>query len=175
MSGWRPKQSVEQATNTAASVAVWFLRAIGLSVVGRAIPSAAAKCKTIFALHRERPIAIAACGESGGQSVTDLLLTRTAKSEWAALLDQIETSIGSALDNVDRQERALRRKSEKPFEIRPATDRLSGLRSRLEAAGRLGDEVETLLAADEHEARAWVGLAERTRARLASSPAHRVS
>ncbi|HEX4590597.1 MAG TPA: hypothetical protein VH120_11740, partial [Gemmataceae bacterium] len=56
-----------------------------------------------------------------------------------------------------------------------AADHRDGLRSRLDAAGTAAEEVGALLAADEHEAREWVGRAGRLRERLASPPVGRVS
>lgn len=104
--------------------------------------------------------------------MADPLLTPVAQGEWSQLLDRIDASISRALKDTVAQEKALKaatvpRQKHEPVET---GDQLAGLRAHLDSAGRLADAVEALLAADELEARAWTGLAERAGARLASPP-----
>lgn len=107
--------------------------------------------------------------------MADPILTPAAKDEWAKLLDRIEASIAHGLDEAAAQEQALADAEPVPSpEPRLADDRLAGLRAHLDAAGRLADAVEAILAADEEEARAWTNLAERAAGRLATSPTGRI-
>jgi hypothetical protein len=104
--------------------------------------------------------------------MADPLMTPAAKDDWAHLLDRIDASIARALKDTSAREKALKAAVNPPEKGSSGLteDRLAGLRIRLDSAGRLADAVEALLAADEAEARNWVGLAERTRARLAAPP-----
>jgi hypothetical protein len=102
--------------------------------------------------------------------MADPLLTPTAKGDWAQLLDRIDETISRALKDTAAREKSLR-SAATPAQRNaqgPTTDRLAGLRAHLDSAAKLADTVESLLAADELEARTWTGLAERTAARLAS-------
>jgi hypothetical protein len=108
--------------------------------------------------------------------MTEFLTTPAARGDWAALLDRIDASIARALKTTTKQEKLFAGKVEAndpPPDT--AADHLDGLRSRLDAAGTAAEGVGALLAADEHEAREWVGLAGRLRERLASPPVGRVS
>jgi hypothetical protein len=133
-------------------------------------------CKRFFALHIAAVNAIALTGGpttdfAGDVRMADSILTPAAKDDWSRLLDRIEASIARGLDEAAAQEQALADAAPIPSpEPRLADDRLAGLRAHLDAAGRLAEAVESLLAADEEEARAWSNLAERAAARLASSP-----
>jgi hypothetical protein len=104
--------------------------------------------------------------------MTDPLTTPAAKDDWANLLDRIDASIARALKDTAAREKALKAATIPPEKVGLGLtdDRLAGLRAHLDSAGCLADAVEALLAADEAEARNWVGLAQRTRARLASPP-----
>ena len=106
--------------------------------------------------------------------MTAPILTPGAKGEWIRLLDRIEASIAQALDETAEQDRALDADATPTGEAAATADRVAGLRAHLDAAGRLAAAVESLLAADEEEAQAWVGLAQRAAARLASPPGCRV-
>ncbi|HEY1381307.1 MAG TPA: hypothetical protein VGF55_31190 [Gemmataceae bacterium] len=111
--------------------------------------------------------------------MADPILTPAAKGDWTKLLDRIDESIARALEQVQEQERAFAPAGDTsvtdPQPPSPIDDRLRGLRAHLEAAGRLAEAVEGLLAADEEEARAWVGLAGRARSRLAGPPGGGIS
>lgn len=101
-----------------------------------------------------------------------LLLTPESKDDWGQILDRIDASITRALKETAAQEKALKiavPKSKTPG-LGLADDRTNGLRGHLDSAVEVADAVEALLAADEVEARAWVGLAERAAARLAALP-----
>jgi hypothetical protein len=89
------------------------------------------------------------------------------------LLDRIEVSIHRALDGVSACEEVEASLPKVPPAL--VDDGFAGLQSRLVTATSLADAVDSLLAADEQEARAWVGLAERAGARLASLPGSRLS
>jgi hypothetical protein len=104
--------------------------------------------------------------------MTDSLMTPAAKDDWKNLLDRIDASIGRALKDTTAREKALKAAIVPPEKCGPGLteDWLAGLPAHLDSAGRLADAVEALLAADEAEARIWVGLAERTRTRLAAPP-----
>jgi hypothetical protein len=105
------------------------------------------------------------------------LLTPAAKGEWTELLDRIDATIAQALDEIAAHENALgvaEASDVGPKVAGLAGDRANGLRIRLDAAGRMAESVAALLAADEEEARGWVGLAARAGARLASTPASRL-
>jgi hypothetical protein len=104
--------------------------------------------------------------------MADPLLTSTAQGDWTQLLDRIDASISRALKDTAAQEKALKAAAgpAKRQDQGLTGDQLAGLRSHLDSAGRLAEAVEALLAADELEARAWVGLAEKVGARLASLP-----
>ncbi len=104
--------------------------------------------------------------------MTDPLFAPAAKADWTQLLDRIDASIARALKDTAAQEKALKRVAPKTKTMVHGLEgnRLAGLRSNLDAAARLADAVEALLAADELEARAWTGLAERASARLAALP-----
>jgi hypothetical protein len=98
------------------------------------------------------------------------IVTSANMTDWLQVLDRIDASITRALDETAEYERAL---ATSPLaaavsEAEPPADApLRGLRLHLDAAGRLVDAVEALLAADEGVARAWAGLADRAKARLA--------
>jgi hypothetical protein len=104
--------------------------------------------------------------------MADSLTMPAAKDDWAHLLDRIDASIARALKDTSAREKALKAAVAPSEKGGPemTEDRLAGLRAHLDSAGRLADAVEALLTADEAEARIWVGLAERTRARLAAPP-----
>jgi hypothetical protein len=107
--------------------------------------------------------------------MADPIVSPASKDEWSKLLDRIEASIAHGLDEAAAQEQALADSEPVPStEPRLADDRLAGLKAHLDAAGRLAEAVEALLAADEEEARAWTNLAERATARLASPAAGRL-
>jgi hypothetical protein len=105
--------------------------------------------------------------------MADPLLTPSAKGDWAQLLDRIDETISKALKDTTAREKMLRSATTPAQKLGPAPtgDRLAGLRAHLDSAARLADAVEALLAADELEAKAWTGLAERASTRLASLPA----
>jgi len=107
--------------------------------------------------------------------LADPLFSPAAKSEWAALLDRVEGSINRALDESAAQEEAAAEGPGSTAAPALIDDGFRGLKSRLDAAGRLAEAVEALLAADEQEALAWVGLAARVNARLAAVPGPRLS
>jgi hypothetical protein len=99
------------------------------------------------------------------------IVTPAAKREWAKLLDRIDTSIARALAEMADQELSLAEEPPRvPVDAGSVDEQLAGLQARLDAAGRLADSVEELLAADEAEARAWAGLATQARVRLAALP-----
>ena len=101
--------------------------------------------------------------------MADPILTPAAKDEWAQLLDRIEASIARALDEAAAQEQTLA-DADGPVpspEPRRVWRPFGWTTGALDAAGRLADAVEALLAADEEEARAWTDLAGRSAARLA--------
>jgi hypothetical protein len=101
------------------------------------------------------------------------ILTPKHMTDWLKVLDQIDASISRALDETAEYERALTAApvpSETLGSDKSTDDQVRGLRLHLDAAGRLAEAVEALLAADEGEVRAWTSLAARAKARLATSP-----
>jgi hypothetical protein len=107
--------------------------------------------------------------------MTDKPYSPAARGNWAALLDRIDASIARALDGVAAHVEASPEGSTSKPPPALVDDGFAGLSSRLATATRLAEAVDSLLAADEQEARAWVGLAERAGARLASLPGPRLS
>lgn len=106
------------------------------------------------------------------------ILTPTRMAEWHQVLDRIDASISHALDETAEYERALAPVTVRvtAVETDSSADRhVRGLRMHLDAAEKLAEAVEGLLAADEGEARAWMSLAARARARLATGPATGIS
>ncbi len=108
--------------------------------------------------------------------MADPIVTPAAKGDWTRLLDRIDAAIARALDEAAEQERSLAPAEDASTgepgrpPLADIADRLAGLRAHLDAAGRLAEAVGALLAADEEEASAWVGLAGRAKARLAAPP-----
>lgn len=108
--------------------------------------------------------------------MTEPILTPAHMADWLQVLDRIDASIGRALQETAEYERVLAAVPAPAREPDPDVDRhLRGLRSQLEVAGKLAEAVEGLLSADEGEARAWLGLASRAKARLAAPPACGIS
>ena len=96
------------------------------------------------------------------------ILTPAAKDDGPKLLDRIEASIARGLNEAGGPGEGTRSGRHRSIGLTTATAPTTDSRApaHLDAAGRLAEAVEALLAADEEEARAWTGLAERATARL---------
>jgi hypothetical protein len=96
------------------------------------------------------------------------ILTPARMAEWLGVLDKIDVSITHALDQTAEYEKALATISMAPTAPEIPADAIHrGFRLHLDAAGRLAEAVEGLVAADEGETRAWAGLATQIGERLA--------
>jgi hypothetical protein len=104
--------------------------------------------------------------------MAESILTPANMAEWLQVLDCIDVSITQALDQTTEYERAL---ATNPLSAAvpemPDDSTTRGFRLHLDAASRLAEAVEGLLAADEGEARAWTSLAVHSRERLATPSA----
>jgi hypothetical protein len=108
----------------------------------------------------------------------DGIQSTAAMDAWLRMLDQVQESIDGALRETDAHERSLADAEAAPpgtawpdaqrHYLDQLDERLRGLDEHLQAAGRLAEAIEGLLADDEREARAFVGQAEAVRQRLAA-------